>query len=106
MGREKIITKTFESDEHNFYPPVVKKYFPEAKHKRYKGGRACVAGQGELKKKKYDPLFAINHTYAMFRANINRLIRRTWNTTKEIEQLQNHLDIYCYAFNTGMIDQK
>ena len=94
---------TFESDEHKFYPKVVRTHFPEAKHIRYPGGRSSIAGQGELKRLKYDPLFCINHTYAMFRANINRLFRKTWNTTKDIEQLQNHLDIYCYAFNSGLI---
>lgn len=94
---------TFESDEHMFYPKIVKTHFPHATHIRYPGGRSCIAGQGELKKLKFDPLFCINHTYAMFRANINRLFRKTWNTTKSIEQLQKHLDIYCYAFNSGLL---
>jgi len=96
----------FESDEHRTYPIIVKKYFPQATHLRYKGGRGAIAGQGELKKLRFDPLFAINHTYAMFRANINRLFRKTWNTTKTISQLQNHLEIYTYAFNLGLISSK
>ncbi|EQC44199.1 hypothetical protein [Bacteriovorax sp. Seq25_V] len=49
------------------------KYFPEAEYRRYKGGRGCIAGQGELKKLRFDPLFTLNHTCAMFRSNINRL---------------------------------
>lgn len=97
---------TFESDEHSTYPLVVKSHFPEATHIRYKGGRACIAGQGELKKLSWDPLFSINHTYAMCRANINRLFRKTWNTTKKLDQLQNHLDIYTYAFNKDLIRSK
>jgi len=95
-----------ESDEHHLYPKVVQAYFPDGEHIRYKGGRSCIAGQGELKKLRYDPLFVINHTYAMLRANINRLFRRTWNTTKCLSQLQNHLDIYIYAFNTKQISKK
>lgn len=89
----------FESDEHNLYPEFVREYFPQARHKRYKGGRGCIAGQGELKKLSYDPLFILNHTCAMLRANINRLIRRTWCTTKRIDRLQQHLEIYMSYHN-------
>lgn len=88
-----------ESDEHYFYKPFVDQYFPMAKYKQYKGGRGCVVGQGELKKLNYDPLFKINHTCAMLRANINRLIRKTWCTTKDPEMLKNHLEIYIYHYN-------
>ena len=94
---------TFESDKHKFYPKIVKTHYPRATHISFHGGKSSIAGQGELKKLKFDPLFCINHTNAMLRANINRLFRRTWNTTKRIEQLQKHLDIYCYAFNSGLI---
>jgi len=66
-----------ESDEHNLYPTLIDRYFPMSIHKSYKSERGSIAGQGELKKVKYDPLFYINHTCAMLRANINRLIRRT-----------------------------
>ena len=96
----------FESDEHNWYPKAIQTHCPEATHERFKGGRACIAGQGELKKLKFDPLFAINHTYAMFRANMNRLIRKTWCVTKKPERLQFHLNIYSYAFNQGLLFQK
>ncbi|MGZ3788836.1 MAG: hypothetical protein ACXVLQ_09950, partial [Bacteriovorax sp.] len=86
-----------ESDEHYSYAPIVKKVFPHAEYNQLKSEKSCVAGQGELKKVNYDPLFRINHTCAMFRANVNRLIRRTWCTSKKSEMLQNHLDIYiCY----------
>ncbi|MDA8791802.1 hypothetical protein N9N67_01080 [Bacteriovoracaceae bacterium] len=92
-----------KSDKHKLYPQVVKKYLPEAKHRRYKGGRGCVTGQGELKRKIRDPLFSINHTYAMLRANINRLFRKSWNTTKDPQMLKNHLDIYIQYHNTLLI---
>lgn len=88
-----------ESDEHKRYPEMVTKHFPESTHQRYKGGRGCVAGQGELKKLAYDPLFKINHTCAMLRANINRIFRRTWCTTKKAEKLQLHLQIFVQFFN-------
>jgi transposase-like protein len=88
-----------ESDEHPSYPDLVRKYFPQAEHRTYKSSRSSVAGQGELKKVKFDPLFKINHTFAMLRANISRLIRRTWNTTKDIEALKEHLTIYADYHN-------
>jgi transposase-like protein len=89
-----------ESDEHKRYPEIVKKYFPTAQYNQYKGGRGCVAGQGELKKLNYDPLFILNHTCAMLRANINRLIRKTWCTTKNPQRLKDHLDLYIHYHNS------
>lgn len=94
-----------ESDEHHQYPAVVERYFPESDYLRYKGGRGSVVGQGELKKLYYDPLFKINHTCAMLRANINRLFRRTWCTTKISNMLKNHLDIYIYFHNQILLDK-
>lgn len=86
-----------ESDEHQNYKPVIDHFFPHSNYKQYKGGRAAIVGQGELKKLNYDPLFKLNHTCAMLRANVNRLIRKTWCTTKDPEMLQKHLEIYiCY----------
>lgn len=89
----------FKSDEHKKYPEFVQKYFPKAEHLTFTSERAHVAGQGELKKVKFDPLFYINHTCALLRANINRLIRKTWCTTKDIERLRDHLEIFIYFYN-------
>ena len=83
-----------ESDEHTNYPPIVAHFLPGRTHQRYPGGRGAIVGQGELKKLRFDPLFTLNHTCAMLRANINRLIRKTWCTTKRPEMLQRHLIIY------------
>lgn len=82
-----------QSDEHWLYPKFVKHYLVRATHVRHPGGRASVAGYGELKNKTFDPLFGINHTCATFRDDLARLGRRTWCTTKKIEQLQMQLDI-------------
>ena len=90
------LTALIESDEHQLYANVVERFFPEAEFRQYKGARSSIAGQGELKKNYFDPLFKINHTCAMLRANINRLFRRTWCTTKRPDMLKNHLDIYIY----------
>ena len=88
------------SDECSFYKGVVTKCFPQANYSQYLGKKGCVAGQGELKKARFDPIFTINHTFAMLRANISRLIRKTWNTTKKIPCLISHLNIYVWMHNT------
>ena len=93
-----------QSDEHKAYPQFVKEYFPYAKYDRYKGGRGCVTGQGELKKQHFDPLFSINHCFAMMRANINRLFRRSWCTTKKTQMLLRHLHIYIFYHNTVLLN--
>ena len=91
-----------ESDLHHEYYAHVKKYFPLCEYKQYKGEKGSVAGQGELKKVHYDPLFMINHTMASFRAGINRLIRRTWCTSKKLEMLQNHIDLFISYHNQSL----
>lgn len=92
-----------KSDEHNRYPGFVSSYMPKAKHLQFKSERSCVAGQGELKKIHFDPLFIINHTCAMLRANVNRLIRKSWCTTKDPKRLKDHLDIFTYYYNEVLL---
>ena len=89
----------FISDEKTTYPFWIRPHFPNATHEKHKGRRGCVVGQGELKRGGFDPLFALNHTAAMFRANVNRLFRRTWNTSKLKERLEDHLMIYIQFHN-------
>lgn len=75
----------------------------EVKYRQTKGALGSDTGQGELKLLPFDPLFSINHTLGMFRANVNRLFRKTWNTTKRVDRLQHHLHIYAYFHNTQLI---
>lgn len=87
-------TATIHSDEHLHYPQLIKRYFPEATHKRYKGKKGSNTGQGELKKGGFDPLYSVNHTFAMMRYGMNRLVRKTWCTTKCLKALENHIALY------------
>ena len=91
---------TIKSDQNPHYPADVKKYFPDAKHQAFKGKRGSIVGQGELKKIRFDPLFSLNHTCAMTRANMNRLFRKTWCTTKVPERLRDHFAIYAVYHNS------
>ena len=87
------------SDSNPYYTEDVRKHFPNCHHETVLGQRSAITGQGELKKIQYDPLFSLNHTCAMLRANIARLIRKTWCTTKKKERLADHLAIYAYYHN-------
>jgi hypothetical protein len=96
------------SDQCPRYMPMVQKVMKQnpditVNYEQTKGGRGSSTGQGEIKKLFYDPLFSLNHTCAMLRAWINRLFRRTWNTTKKLERLVDHLNLYAYYHNTRLI---
>ena len=92
-------TAVWLSDENPHYPRHLKFHHPQAIHHTTPGRRGCIAGQGELKKIGFDPLFSLNHTCAMLRANLNRLFRRTWCTTKTRQGLIDHLSIYVSYHN-------
>jgi transposase-like protein len=101
---EKILPDAvIESDESPHYKEDIKRFFPHATHQSFLGKRSSLGGQGELKKTKFDPLFSINHTFAMLRANINRLIRKTWCTTKKPERLRDHIELYVYYHNEVLL---
>lgn len=112
-GREKLFRRLqplvdqealFKSDQNPHYPEDVKRFFPQASHAAYKGQRGSIVGQGELKKVRFDPIFSLNHTCAMFRANMNRLFRKTWCTTKIAERLTLHIAIYAFYHNSQLIN--
>jgi hypothetical protein len=89
----------FKTDEHKRYPQIIGKHFPKAQHKTYRGLPATIVGMGELKAKRYDPLFAVNHTLACFRGGMNRFFRRTWCTSKTLQHTQDHIDIFVDYYN-------
>ena len=92
-----------ESDENPHYPADVARHFSTCSHITTKGQRGASTGQGELKRVEFDPLFSLNHTCAMLRANINRLFRKTWCTTKKIQPLIDHLEIYTAFHNRELL---
>lgn len=92
----------FKSDCNPHYPRDIAEFFPKAKYQRYLGKRGASTGQGELKRVRFDPLFSLNHTCAKFRADVNRLFRRTWCTTKSPERLRAHLILYANFHNQNL----
>lgn len=98
----------FKSDRKSTYPRIVKQSFTHIEHKTHvttKGRRGCIVGQGELKKGGFDPLFSLNHTAAMIRANMARMMRKTWCTTKKISGLIHHLNLYVRYHNRVLIQK-
>ena len=89
----------FHTDKSQHYSKPIKYHFPMATHNTTKGRRGCVVGQGELKRGGHDPLFSLNHTYAMFRDNLKTLSRRTWCTVKKVENFRYLLFIYAWLHN-------
>jgi hypothetical protein len=97
-------TALIKSDQNPHYASDVKRHFPLATHQQFKGQRGSIVGQGELKKIRFDPLFYLNHTCAMLRANINRLIRKTWCTTKVPQRLEDHIAMYAIYHNLFLLN--
>ena len=93
-----------ESDMNPHYPKVVREFFPDAQYTMHKGQRGSIVGQGELKRIRFDPLFSLNHTCAMKRHSVSRLVRRTWTTTKIPARLADHLAIYAEYHNSELIE--
>ena len=93
----------FITDKSTHYSNRIKKNHPNCTHTQVKGRKGCITGQGELKEGGWDPLFSLNHTYAMFRDNIKRLSRRTWCTSKSIRHLKYFLAMYAWYHNCRLI---
>lgn len=93
---------SFRTDQHKDYPIVIKKHFPMAAHKAHKGAKSRTNGQGEMKRLGRDPLFSVNHTFGMFRDKMSRLTRQSWNLSKRIPCLDDHLAIYIDSHNQAI----
>lgn len=115
LGRKKLFKELqalvspvaiIKSDQNPHYAKDVESFFPLVQHITTKGGRGAKTGQGELKKLKFDPLFSLNHTFAKMRADINRLIRKTWCTTKRKDRLELHIAIMSVYHNQYLLGRK
>lgn len=92
-----------KTDSKAAYVDEIRSVLPHARHLTFKGKRGAIGGHGELKKIGFDPLFSLNHTCASLRANISRLVRKTWATTKRAERLADHIAIYVLFHNRVLI---
>ena len=101
-----VETGLIKSDQSPHYPKPFKKHFPLAHHQATKGMRGSDTGLGELKKGGFDPIFSLNHSYAMFRDNLKTLSRRTWCTSKRMERLELLMNMYAWFHNLRLDNKK
>jgi len=88
-----------KTDGKGEYRSTIQRFWPKAKHQVHsrKEKERQQSRLHELSyKKEFDPMFSLNHMCARLRADIRRLTRRSWCTTKKLENLQKHLDLYLY----------
>ncbi|MDG0815982.1 hypothetical protein [Bdellovibrio svalbardensis] len=87
-----------KTDENPHYQTHVKKIFKGSTHQTFLSAEQKEKSREQkylsTEKKKFDPLFAVNHTCAKLRDHIKRLARRSWCITKQSEHLE--LAIYLY----------
>lgn len=86
----------FKCDGNRNYPRWIRARHPNAGITKVKGNKGKTYGG----RKPFDPLFAINNTFAKLRNDLARLGRKSWTTTKSIGGLTNHLWLYV-AWNNG-----
>lgn len=88
---------TVYTDAKPAYSTLVKGVMPKARHV------AQVAGRQEQENKPKDAwndLWWLNHTAARIRADLSRMSRKTWVTTKKPKELWRHLYLFI-AFVNG-----
>ena len=77
---------SISTDEKYSYGALLRKAFGERlvhEKTNSKVARAC-----------WNPLFVVNHTLAMLRDGVSRLVRRNWGASKKREKLELHLWMY------------
>ena len=75
-----------QTDQKSSYARLIDQIFAgRAFHERH---------DSKLRRDRYNPLFAINHTLAQMRDSISRLVRRSWAASKLAERLELHTWIW------------
>lgn len=75
-----------QTDRKEAYPSILKRHFQRGiLHERH---------SSTARRNYANPLFPINHTLAMMRDGISRLVRRTWAASKLKEKLERHAWIW------------
>jgi hypothetical protein len=70
------------SDHKSTYPSVLREVMPEIYHH--------VQHSSTAVRDYHNPLFPINHTFAMMRDGLSRLVRRSWGASKQRAWLECH----------------
>ena len=79
--------RTLITDKKRTYRSVLREVFP--------GQAVAHATIKSTETRDYkNPLFPINHTNALFRDSVSRLVRRSWGVSKRREHLESHLWLF------------
>jgi len=110
VAKDKI---TIACDGKPSYPNIIRSKIPDCNIDQYVNRKLhklpdttdeslvdAQENKESVQRKNFDPLFMLNHTCAKLRADLSRLVRRTWSTTKKMSRLQCHLDLYI-AYQNG-----
>lgn len=89
---------TIATDGATEYPKWIAQHLPGVKHEVHVAKNPATSHKAS--KSVYDPLFAINHTFARLRADLPRLHRTTWTTTKSLAEFERHVWLWV-AWNNG-----
>lgn len=103
LRRVAIVAKkplTIATDQKPAYRGVIRKRFPKAAHIVHQSRKAQTMPTLNSKSQPRDPMFVLNHTCARLRADITRLHRRTWSSSKRAKFLQYALDLWV-AYHNG-----
>jgi len=100
----KITPLSITTDAHPLYPKLIKEYFPQTQHiaviSRAQKEKKRELIHNKIVKKVFDPMFALNQRCAKIRSDVRRMTRRSWCTTKKVENLKKHLELYQIYNNT------
>lgn len=87
-----------KSDASPFYKNIVERVFSQSFYEQHSRAGEIDKLRSKIHennhKRRFDPLFDVNHACALLRSQIKRLTRRSWCTTKKVENLQLHLDLF------------
>ncbi len=75
------------TDKKRAYRTELKRFFPNRVG-------AHITESSRRARNRSNPLFAINHTFAMMRDQVSRLVRRSWGASKDRKALKRHLWIW------------
>lgn len=98
--------KTITTDSNPLYKKLILDFFPDVQHIQINAGEHIKKKKEQLylsnQKRIFDPLFIVNQRCAMLRSDLRRLTRRSWCTTKKIQNLEYMLRLY-QGFNNQFL---
>jgi len=81
------------------YANQIRKICPGVRLLQFKAKKPRRNSKRELRSGGFDELFPFNHTATKIRHEVARLGRQTWCTSKTLEGLRRHLEIFTYYHN-------